>query len=228
MFLSVVAWGILAIAGTAGAQWNPLNPVTGVKEQADGVVLTMQRGTLRLLVCSDSIVRVTYAPGAAFPDTPQYVVTKSTWPVVPFTFDATDAAVTISTAKFEVKVTKKDGYILFSNGAGKKLFMDSDRTLKPVEVNGEKTYHAEVFSNLWDSTEAFYGLGQHQAGVINYHGEDVELSQDNTNISVPMVLSSKGYGIFWNNPSRSRFNNRFPHALFLSSEVADTVEYYFI
>ena len=85
-----------------------------------------------------------------------------------------------------------------------------------------------MFSNLWDSTEAFYGLGQHQAGVWNYHGEDVELSQDNTNISIPMFLSSNGYGIFWNNASRSRFNNRFPHALYLSSEVADSVDYYFL
>ena len=66
-------------------------------------------------------------------------------------------------------------------------------------MNGEKTYHSEMFSNLWDSTEAFYGLGQHQAGVWNYHGEAVDLSQDNTNISVPMLLSSNGYGIFWNN-----------------------------
>ena len=116
----------------------------------------------------------------------------------------------------------------FSDLAGNKLFQDDDRSLTPVEVNSEKTFHAELFSNLWDSTEAFYGLGQHQAGLWNYHGESVELSQDNTNISVPMFLSSKGYGIFWNNPSRSRFNNRFPHALYLSSEVADTVDYYFL
>ena len=59
-------------------------------------------------------------------------------------------------------------------------------------------------------------------------GEDVALSQDNTNISVPMFLSSNGYGILWDNASRSRFNNRFPHALYLSSEVADTINYYFI
>jgi alpha-D-xyloside xylohydrolase len=95
-------------------------------------------------------------------------------------------------------------------------------------VNGEKTYHSESWSNLWGSEESFYGLGQHQAGVWNYMGEDVELSQDNTNISVPMFLSSNGYGILWDNASRSRFNNRFPHALYLSSEVADTINYYFI
>jgi alpha-D-xyloside xylohydrolase len=215
-------------ASPAVAQWNPLNPVTEVKQQADGATFTMQKGTLRLVVCSDSIIRVTYAPGATFPDTTQFVVIKKDWAAAPFTFDAGGDAVTLSTSQMNIKVTKKDGTILFSDAAGTKLFMDYDRTLTPVTVNGEQTYHSEVFSNLWDSTEAFYGLGQHQAGVWNYHGEDVEISQDNTNISVPVVLSSRGYGIFWNNPSRSRFNNRFPHAFYLSSEVADTVDYYFL
>jgi alpha-D-xyloside xylohydrolase len=81
---------------------------------------------------------------------------------------------------------------------------------------------------MWDTQEAFYGLGQHQAGVWNYRGEDVALSQDNTNISVPLLLSSNGYGIFWNNGSRCRVNNRFVHALYLSSEVADSIDYYFL
>ena len=217
----------MLLASSAAAQWNALNPVKDVKQQPDGAVLTMERGTLRLVVCTDSIVRVTYAPGATFPDTPQYVVIKNTWAPSPFTFDAGANAVTLATGKLKVTVTKKDGAILFTDANGK-LFQDFDRTLTPATVNGEQTYHSEVFSNLWDSTEAFYGLGQHQAGVWNYHGEDVDISQDNTNISVPVVLSSRGYGIFWNNPSRSRFNNRFPHAMYLSAEVADTVDYYFL
>ena len=218
----------LALAPGAAAQWNPLNPVTGFQKQADSVDFAMQSGTLRIQVCSDSIVRVLYSATSSFPDTPQYVVTKTSWPATQWTVQSSDKDITIATSLMKVTVARADGSILYSDAAGKKLFEDFDRTLTPVEVNGEKTYHAEMFSNLWDSTEAFYGLGQHQAGVWNYHGEDVELSQDNTNISVPMFLSSKGYGIFWNNPSRSRFDNRFLHALYLSSEVADTVDYYFL
>ena len=61
-----------------------------------------------------------------------------------------------------------------------------------------------------------------------HRGESVDLSQENTNIAVPMLLSSNGYGIFWNNTSRTRINNRFVHALYISSEVADTIDYYFI
>jgi alpha-D-xyloside xylohydrolase len=218
----------LAVASGAFAQWNPLNPVTGVKQQTDSVVLSMQTGTLRVQICSDSIVRVTYAPGTSLPNTPDYVVTKTSWPPARWTAQSTDAAITLISDRVKIAITRKDGAILFSDAAGVKLFQDYGRTLTPAEVNGEKTYHSEMFSNLWDSTEAFYGLGQHQAGVWNYHGEDVALSQDNTNISIPMFLSSRGYGIFWNNSSRSRFNNRFPHSLYLSSEVADSVDYYFL
>ena len=166
-----------------------------------GVTFSMKTGTLRLQVESDSIVRVTYTMTAAHPETRQFMVIKQSWPAVQWSLRSGDKDISLSTARLKVTVARKDGSILFSDSSGKKLFQDYDRSLTPVQVNGEKTYHAEMFSNLWDSTEAFYGLGQHQAGVWNYHGEDVELSQDNTNISIPMFLSSNGYGIFWNNAS---------------------------
>ena len=123
---------------------------------------------------------------------------------------------------------RKDSSIHFSDSTGKQIFEESQRRMTPVVVNGENTYHAEIFETLWNSREGFYGLGQHQAGVWNYRGEDLNLSQDNTNISIPFYLSSNGYGLFWNNTSRSRFNGRFLNALFLSSEVADVIDYYFI
>ena len=44
---------------------------------------------------------------------------------------------------------------------------------------------------------------------------------------MPFLVSSNGYGIFWNNTSRSRFNNRFANYLYISSEVADVIDYYF-
>ena len=59
-------------------------------------------------------------------------------------------------------------------------------------MNGEDTYRAESFVNIYGSHEGLYGLGQHQAGVWNYRGESVDISQDNSNIAVPLMLSSKG------------------------------------
>src|SRR5215471_3027720 len=189
----------------------------------------MESGFLHFTVCADSIIRVEYSLEREVKRHADFLVTRKEWPKTDFALRADDAKViTLSTAKLRLEITKSDGSLIFYDAAGHKLAQENTRTLTPVEVNGEKTYRAERFTNMWDTQEAFYGLGQHQAGVWNYRGEDVELSQDNTNISIPLLLSSNGYGIFWNTGSPSRMNNRFVHALFLSSEVADSLDYYFI
>ena len=218
----------LALAGGARAQWRPLNPVTSVAQQADGVLLKLQSGALRLQVCSDSILRVQYSPTSAFPNLPDYVITKTTWPAVDWKLESTDKEVTLATPRFKATVSRRDGAIAYSDLAGKRLVQEGPRTMTPAQVNGEDTFRAETFIGMWGSTEALYGLGQHQAGVWNYRGESVDISQDNTNISIPFLLSSNGYGLYWNNTSRSRFNNRFLHSLYISSEVADTIDYYFL
>lgn len=218
----------LFLVGVARAQWNPLNPVVSVQRQAEGLLLTMQSGTLKLQVCSPAVVHVLYSATAKFPDDPGLAITKRTWPPTEWKMDTQADDIILTTSKLRVSIARKDGAITFADVAGKKLFTDNGRTLTPVTVNGEAAYRSEMFSSLWGSYEAFYGLGQHQAGVWNYRGEDVDLSQENTNISIPFLLSSNGYGIYWNNNSRSRFNNRFLNALYLSSEMADVVDYYFL
>ncbi len=42
-------------------QWNPFNPVNRVNQQPDGVVFAMQKGTLQVTICSDSIARIIYS-----------------------------------------------------------------------------------------------------------------------------------------------------------------------
>ncbi len=210
------------------AQWAPMNPVVALQPRADGVVFTMSSGTLRLQVCSDSIVHVLYSPTATFPASrPGPVVIKTNWPTTKFAMQENADEVTLSTSQLKVIVTRKDGAITYRDLAGKQLVQEATRKLTPVKINGENTYHAESFVNIYGSHEAFYGLGQHQAGVWNYRGESVDISQDNSNIAVPFLVSSNGYGIFWNNDSRSRFNNRFANYLYISSEVADVIDYYF-
>jgi len=215
--------------GQAEAQWLPRNSVKNGVSLQDGALLEMESGFLRFTVCADAIIRIEYSLEREVKRHEDFLVTKKEWPKTEFGFRADDPKIiTLSTAKLRLEVTKSDGSIIFYDSAGHKLTQENTRTLTPVEMNGEKAYRSERFTNMWDTQEAFYGLGQHQAGVWNYRGEDVELSQDNTNISIPLLLSSNGYGIFWNNGSRSRMNNRFVHALYLSSEVADSLDYYFI
>jgi len=217
------------VAPALMAQWLPLNPVKSVETQADGALLVLENGYLRFQVCTDSIVHITYSLQRDLPQRTNFLIIKTTWPKPQFTLQTDDPkSITLSTTNLKIVVTRADSSIIFYDSIGQKLTQENSRTLTPVEVNGEKTYHPERFTNMWDTQEAFYGLGQHQAGVLNYRGESVDISQDNTNISVPLLLSSNGYGIFWNNGSRSRFNNRFVHAFYISSEVADSVDYYFL
>jgi alpha-D-xyloside xylohydrolase len=225
-FLAVIF--VFGLVSSAIAQWAPMNPVVAVQPQAAGVIFTMKSGALRLQVCSDSIVHVIYSPTSSFPPSRRDpVVIKTNWPATNFTMQANDDEVTVTTSQLKVVVTRKDGAITYRDLGGQQLVQEATRKLTPVKVNGEDTYRAESFVNIYGSREAFYGLGQHQAGVWNYRGESVEISQDNTNIAVPFLVSSNGYGIFWNNASRSRFNNRFANYLYISSEVADVVDYYF-
>jgi len=158
----------------------------------------------------------------------------------------TTTRVTLSTAKLRVVIERADGSIHYittegATGAGAtgpgttgeghaRQAADHRQLPLPPARRSErrKDISCEVFLGIYGSHEGFYGLGQHQAGVWNYRGETVDLSQENTNIAVPLLVSTNGYGIFWNNPSRSRVNNRFVHMFYLSAEVADRVDYYFI
>jgi alpha-D-xyloside xylohydrolase len=52
--------------------------------------------------------------------------------------------------------------------------------------------------------ERVYGLGQHTHGLLDQKGAVVDLVQRNAEVSIPFLLSSRGYGLLWNNPAIGR------------------------
>ena len=52
--------------------------------------------------------------------------------------------------------------------------------------------------------ERLYGLGQHQHGLLDQKGAVVELVQRNTEVSIPFLVSSAGYGFLWNHAGTGR------------------------
>ncbi len=207
-----------ACAVSLNAQWIPENPVASVEQQSDGALVHMQTGALRIQVCTDSVVHIRYSPTGEFPDKPGYVVVSHAWPEVHWTMQQSPNEITLATASLKVTIARSNGVIGYATADGRSLLNEGPKDMRPVTVNGEKTWHAEDVFGIYGSEEGLYGLGQHQAGVWNYRGESVDLSQENTEIAVPCWLSSKGYGIFWNNDSVSKFNNRFVHYLYVSSQ----------
>ncbi len=52
--------------------------------------------------------------------------------------------------------------------------------------------------------ERIYGLGQHQHGRLDQKGCVIDLIQQNTEVNIPFLISSRGYGFLWNNPAVGR------------------------
>jgi alpha-D-xyloside xylohydrolase len=225
----LAAFTMAQVAGCmASQQTTEFRSVIDVQQQPQGVVATIGEGRLRLAIYSESIVRVTYSPKAEFPHVTELALVARDWAPTKWNLQTDDTICVVSTAKLRVILDRKTGLLEFQDAKGHRLFAESGREMIPADVNGERTYHARLSSNLWESRESLYGLGQHQAGVWDYSGESVDISQDNMNISVPLLVSSNGYGLLWNNASRGRVNNRMSHALYISSEVAEVLDYFFL
>ncbi len=52
-----------------------------------------------------------------------------------------------------------------------------------------------------DPSEKLYGMGQYQMPILDLKGCTLPLEQRNSQVSVPFVISDKGYGMLWNNPA---------------------------
>src|SRR5579872_4127140 len=109
LFLFFTFATCLVFGSLAYGQWTPMNPVHKVQQETDGLVFSMGTGTLKLQVCSDSVIRVLYSPTNSFPTKTDYVVLKQTWPAAKWTTQSTDDAVILSTSQLKITVTRKDG-----------------------------------------------------------------------------------------------------------------------
>ena len=108
----------------------------------------------------------------------------------------TDEMTVIVGADNTVKVLGSDG---------NEVFKATAHELKDAQIQGEATREAALTLDSPED-EYLYGLGQFQDGYMNVKGLTRRLTQVNTQISNPFLLSSKGYGLLWNNYSLTDFN----------------------
>jgi len=233
-------WTVLILSlsffgGTKSAQaqlWEvpPLPPVK-YAPAPDGMTATTGTETLHISVCGSSVIHFVAAPqpNTAARTQPWMLDSKESCPGAKFQLSQTADAAVLTTGALTVELSLKWGNVQYSIG-GENLLRERNsipRTYEPAELNGEKTFHVEDrFAP--DATEGFYGLGQHQSGMFNYRGATVELGQNNTDVAIPLLLSTKGYGLMWNTASLTYVDNRFPLELNLSSLAGHSVDYYFI
>ena len=88
---------------------------------------------------------------------------------------------------------------------GKEILRGLRQQLYASALSGKPVFEAELAFHS-PADEYLYGLGQFQDGYSNVRGLSRRLTQVNTQISIPMLLSNKGYGILWNNYGLTDFN----------------------
>ena len=95
------------------------------------------------------------------------------------------------------QVDARQQTLTVNDKSGKPVFKATQHQL----IDGQATL---AFGSPED--EFLFGLGQFQDGYSNVRGLSRRLTQVNTQISIPMLLSSKGYGVLWNNYGMTEFN----------------------
>ncbi|MGY5452169.1 TIM-barrel domain-containing protein [Agarivorans sp. MS3-6] len=122
----------------------------------------------------------------------------------------------------ELCVDFDDASISFNIAKGESLLHLGETQLSPQSGDGAI---AQYFVS--DGDQAFYGLGQYPDGIFNYHSQRREICQSNKGIAAPLLLSTKGYAILWNQLSFTEFTSR-DNGFNFSSEAGDSIEFYFI
>src|ERR1019366_6296018 len=125
-----------------------------------------------------------------------------------FSVVKTSDNITLLTGLIKAVVSLKSGLISFTDLNGNKLLKEDNnvKNFKPVSIDAGRSWEVQQsFSTAID--EAFYGLGQHQQGLMNYKGNVVTLLQNNTEVAIPFLVSNKNYGILWDNYSITKFTD---------------------
>jgi len=144
-----------------------LAAVTG-QETADGAVFKMDGATLRLQVWTDRVIRVTYAPGDALPETKSLsVIARPS--SVPSEYRVTPDAYFVATGSVEARVDRQSGAVSFSNPKGGAYLAEAPggRIFSPTALKDLDDRQAEQQFVLAPD-EAIFGLGQQANGPWNY------------------------------------------------------------
>ena len=136
--------------------------------------------------------------------------------------------ISLKSNKLKVDVDVKSGIITYFTPAGIQLLSEKEAgaTFNDFNDAGSKTYTVNQSFTL-DKDEAIYGLGQQQRGKLSLRHAKINMVQGNTDDYVPFLVSTKGYGLFWDNYSPTTFEDK-PESASFKSDVGDCIDYYFM
>jgi alpha-D-xyloside xylohydrolase len=203
-----------ALAGAAHGAQPPSSPngiaLTAAKKaefDSSGFLLPVAGGYLKLEAYTDSTIRVAFSTDRNFFRHSSFSVISKPQNL-PLSYSYGAHTIDLSTRRVTASVDLGADRVTFLDHAGHVILSEdpNGRTIEPALVQGQNTYHVrqEWLPNI---DESLYGLGQQQLGLIDIKGYDLDLWQHNGTVAIPLLVSSRGYGIFWDNPSYTRFGD---------------------
>jgi alpha-D-xyloside xylohydrolase len=122
--------------------------------------------------------------------------------------------------------------IAIDGADGKEIARMNGWEMSPQTVNGEKTFRVGAsFADTHDTH--YYGLGQNQEGILDLRGRTIDCRHNydapaGETVCVPFLVTNKGYGIVWDNPSATTVSPGLHHATRFQSQVGERVSFFII
>ena len=114
------------------------------------------------------------------------------------------------------------------------LILTTEQTADGTKIRTEggrvvvdRTAYTTRLDLVFSKDEAIYGLGQHEEGILNYRGQSQYLYQQNMKVAMPVIVSTRGYGILWDTNGLAAFHDD-RHGTYFWTECDDEMDFYFI
>ena len=199
---------------------------TGMQAQ-ENARITADGATTSVTFYSPEIVRVVRTPEGGQGNTREGWVVTMEPQDVNVRKSENSSAITLRSDVVTVRIDKKTGLVQFmakgKNMLKEKSYGFEERTSGP----DAGSYRTTIVYQL-DKDEPIYGLGVTQDGKLNHRGSThMNMEQNNTQDYQHVIQSIKGWGIYWDNYSRSQFIDN-EEGMKFSAEVGDDIDYYFM
>lgn len=134
----------------------------------------------------------------------------------------------VKNGKIRAEIQSRRGRITYLNDRDEVLLREAIHAHHPqfarqFESKGSDHFELKVTFDA-EKDEHLYGMGQYSNDCLDLKGTVLELAQKNTQISIPFLLSSIGYGFIWNNPAIGRAELSMTHTSFYA-EYAKQIDY---
>lgn len=198
-----------------------------VKSVKNGVELSTSVLNLRVQFYDDDVIRILKWDKEGTPDKVSLSVIKNSFPELNIKVKQEDGQFILSSKNLTLKITKNDGSIEFLNSKNEIILREKGTaSFSPVIYSSDSGFSIKQNFQL-TANEGIYGLGQNQDGYFNYRGKKEVLVQTNTDAVTPFLISTRNYGILWDNYSKTIFDDSADGASFWS-DIGNNLDYYFI